>query len=242
MRMRPSPCGLPRTRTRKCVPAGPGIQDLAAPVARRQPIGGVALADERRQARRSRIVGADHDQSVERHLVGEVQERGGQRRLGAEVVQVLAIDVGHHRDHREQVAERAVGLVGLGDQDLAATEARVGPERARLAADDRRRIQPGVREDDRNHRRGRRLAVAARHRDAVLDAHQLAQHLGARDHRDVARARGQDLRVVGAHGAGHDDDVGARGVLGAVADADARAQRRQPARDVALAPSDPVTT
>ena len=49
-----------------------------------------------------------------------------------------------------------------------------------------------------------------------------------------ARAAG-DLRVVGAHGAGHDDDVGARDVLGAVADADAGAQRRQPARDVALA-------
>ena len=56
---------------------------------------------------------------------------------------------------------------------------------------------PASREDHRDHRRGRGLAVAARHRDAVLDAHQLAQHLGARDDRDVARAGGRDLRVVG---------------------------------------------
>ena len=151
------------------------------------------------------------------------------------MVQVLAVDVGHHRDGREQVAERAVGFVGLGDQDLAAAEARVRAEGARLAADHRGRIQRGLGQDHRDHRRGRRLAVAARDRDAFLDAHQLAQHLGARDDRDVARARGGDLRVVGAHRARHDDDVGARDVLGAVADADAGAQRGQAARHVAVA-------
>ena len=40
--------------------------------------------------------------------------------LGPEVVEVLAVDVGDDGDGREQVAERAVRLVGLGDQDLAA--------------------------------------------------------------------------------------------------------------------------
>ena len=55
------------------------------------------------------------------------------------MVEVLGVDVGDHRDGREQVAERAVGLVGLGDQELAAAEARVRAEGARLAADDRGR-------------------------------------------------------------------------------------------------------
>ena len=60
------------------------------------------------------------------------------------MVEVLAVDVGDHRDRREQVAERAVRLVGLGDQDLAAAEARVRAEGARLAADDRGRIEAGL--------------------------------------------------------------------------------------------------
>jgi hypothetical protein len=77
--------------------------------------------------------------------------------------------------------------------------------------------------------------VAAGDRDAFLDAHQLAQHLGARDDGDAARAGGGDLRVVGAHRARHDDDIGARHVLGPMADADARPQRRQAAGGVAVA-------
>ncbi len=118
---------------------------------------------------------------------------------------------------------------------LAAAQARVRAEGPRLAADDGGRIQRGLRQDRRDHRRRRRLAVGARDGDPLLDAHQLAQHLGARDDGDVARAGGRDLRVVGAHRAGDDDDVGARHVFGAVADADAGAQRGQAARDFALA-------
>ena len=50
----------------------PRVDDLATPVTRHQPIGGVAFADERRQARRRGVIGADHDQSIERHLLGKV--------------------------------------------------------------------------------------------------------------------------------------------------------------------------
>ena len=51
-------------------------------------------------------------------------------------------------------------------------------------------------EHQRHHRRRRRLAVRAGDRDADAQPHQLGQHLGARDHRDVPRARLDDLRVV----------------------------------------------
>jgi len=60
------------------------------------------------------------------------------------VVEVLAVDVGHQGHGREQVAERAIRFVGLGDQDLALAEAGVGAEGARLAADDGGRIEPGL--------------------------------------------------------------------------------------------------
>ena len=236
MRMRASPCGLPRTRTRKCVPVGPGIQDLAAPVARRQAIGDVALADERRQARRRRVVGADHDQSIERHLVGKVQKRGGQRRLGAEVVQVLAVDVGHHRDHREQVAERAVGLVGLGDQDLALAEARVRPERARLAADDRRRIEPGV-------ARGSTAIIVVVVVLPWLPATATpsltrisSPSISARGMTGMSRARAAAISGLSGRTALETTTTSARATFSARWPMPMRgAQRRQPARDVALA-------
>ena len=41
----PRRAAVPRTRTRKRVPLGPGLEDLAAPVAGRQPVGDVALGD-----------------------------------------------------------------------------------------------------------------------------------------------------------------------------------------------------
>jgi hypothetical protein len=46
-----------------------------------------------------------------------------------------------------------------------------------------------------NHRSRRRLAVATGHRDAVLHAHQLGEHLGARDNRNVSSPRFQNLRL-----------------------------------------------
>jgi hypothetical protein len=52
--------------------ARPGVDYLAAPVARHQAVGGVAFGDERRQARRRGVIGADHDQSIKRHLLGKV--------------------------------------------------------------------------------------------------------------------------------------------------------------------------
>ncbi len=44
----------------------------------------------------------------------------------------------------ESSRKRAVALVGLGDQQLALAEPRVGAERAHLAADHDRRIEPGL--------------------------------------------------------------------------------------------------
>ena len=47
---------------------------------------------------------------------------------------------------------------------------------------------PASREHRGDERRGRGLAVRAGDRDAVLHAHQLGEHLGARDHRDLQLA------------------------------------------------------
>ena len=69
--------------------------------------------------------------------------------------------------------------------------------------------------------------------DAVLEAHQLGEHLRARHHRDVTLARGDHLGVVGLHRGGHHDHVGGVHVGGIMAAHDARTHLLQaPGRGV----------
>jgi hypothetical protein len=85
--------------------------------------------------------------------------------------------------------------------------------------------------------------VRAGDRDAVLETHQLRQHLGARDRRDLVLARRLDLDVVARDGRRVDDDVGALDVRGLVPDEDLRAQLGEPLDGVTpllIGPGHPV--
>ena len=66
--------------------------------------------------------------------------------------------------------------------------------------------------------------MGAGDRDAVLETHQLGQHLGARNRRDLALARELDLDVVARDGRRVDDHVGALDVRRLMADEDLRAE------------------
>jgi hypothetical protein len=48
-----------------------------------------------------RVIGAAHDRTVERHLVGEVDERLLQRAEAAVALEVFVIDVGNHSNRRK---------------------------------------------------------------------------------------------------------------------------------------------
>ena len=106
---------------------------------------GEAVGDERlRHVGQDRahvgVVDADHRHAVERQPLQEVDERARQLREVVLVgLHVVGVDVRHHREHRRQVQERRVRLVGLGDQELALAEARVGVGGQQPAADDERR-------------------------------------------------------------------------------------------------------
>ena len=72
-----------------------------------------------------------------------------ERLVAAVVVEVLGVDVGDDRDHRREAQERAVALVGLGDEQVAAPS-RVRRRRARprcehAAADHRGRVEARAR-------------------------------------------------------------------------------------------------
>jgi len=104
----------------------------------------VALLQVRGQPGGHRVVGTENHQSVERDLVGKIDEGLAQGDLGPVVVHVLAIDVGDDRDHGNEVAKRTIRLIRLGYQHLALAQARVGPKYLGLAADDSGRVEAGV--------------------------------------------------------------------------------------------------
>ena len=75
-------------------------------------------------------------------------------------------------------------------------------------------------------RRGRGLAVRAGDRDAVLHAHQLGEHLGARDHRDLQLARAHHLGIRERHRRRDDHHVDALVDVRRVVHAECDAARR----------------
>ena len=108
--------------------------------------------------------------------------------------------------HRGKLEERAVALVGFGDQVLGLADAGIGAESIHAPANDDCRIKSSGGQDRGNHRGRRRLAVHARNRDAVLQPHQLSQHLSARDYRNVEFVGFDDFGILlRDRGTGHND-------------------------------------
>ena len=135
------------------------------------------------------MVDAQHRGAPERHAVAERRERVLERLVAAVVVEVLGVDVGDHRDHGREAQERAVALVGLGDEQRARAEARACG--ARPAASTRPPTtavgsSPAASSTCATSEVVVVLPWLPADRDAVLEAHQLGEHLGAPDHRDLA--------------------------------------------------------
>jgi hypothetical protein len=141
---------------------------------------------------------------------------------------VIAVDRGDHGDDRRQAQEAAVELVRLGDEVVAAAEARAGAEQAQAAADDHSRIEARVGQHRPDQGGGRGLAVGAGDGDAVLEPHQLAEHLGAADHGDAAAARLAHLGVLRRDRRGDHHQLDAFEVVGRVPLEDHGAQLLEP--------------
>ena len=106
-------------------------------------VGEHRLGDQRQDLAHVRIVGAQHRGAVERQVLQELRERLLELREVVLVgIHVVGVDVGDHRDHRLQVQERGVGLVGLDDDEVAGAEARVGAGGVEAPADDEGRVEP----------------------------------------------------------------------------------------------------
>ena len=202
----------------------------------RRTVGDEALADLRQEGPHVHVVDAQDREAIERHAMDELQVRLTHPLHVAVEIEVLAVDVRHHGNDRGEKEEGPVALVGLGDQELRLAEPDVRAERAELAADDHGRIPPGLVQDGADERCGGRLPMAPRDRDAVLHPHQLGQHLGPGNDRDLELPPASDLGIREGHRRRDDQHVDAgrdvRRVVGA--EVDPRSQAAEAPRRLAV--------
>ena len=118
------------------------------------------------------------------------------------MIEVFGVDVGDDGDRRDQMEKRAIRFVGLRDEQVARTGGSARAERVQLSADDDRGIEPRPSQNGRDQRGGGRLAMRPGNRDAILQPHQLAEHLGARNDR---HARSSSLGELGIGGGTADE-------------------------------------
>ena len=182
-----------------------------------------AVLDAPDQLLHRRMIVAHDGEAVERQVLDQRQKGVLDRVEGLEVVEVLGIDVGDDRDVGGQLQERAVALVGFDHHPVAGAEPGVGAIGVDDAAVDDGRVEPGRLEQRRHERGGRRLAVRAGDRDALLEPHQLGEHFGAANDRNAPRARRDELRIVALDGGGNDDHRGRAEIRRVVADEHRRA-------------------
>ena len=150
------------------------------------------------------VIRAQDGRTVERHLVQKSDERLLQVFQAGVAVHVLAVDVGHHRDHRRQQQEAAVALVGFHHNQLALAQPGVGAGLVHSPAYHEGGVEPRAGQRAGDERGSSGLAVGAGHRHAVLEPHQFRQHLRARNDRQAAPQRFQHLRILRCHRRGGD--------------------------------------
>ena len=134
------------------------------------------------------VVHAQHCKSVERKPMQKLEKRASQPlEISVERRHVIGIDVGDDCNDRMQQQKRGVALVASATR-YSPAQPRVRTAAQKASPDDERRVESaGGKQAGHEARRGR-LAVGARHRNAVTKPHQLGQHLSARKHRNMADA------------------------------------------------------
>src|SRR4029077_4439485 len=112
------------------------------------------------------------------------------------LIEMLAVDGGDDRDHRRKQQEAAVALVGFDHKEFAFAEPSGGAGLIDATADNKCRIEMRGRKHRSHDGCCRGLSMRAGYRDAVLQAHQLRQHFGARYDWDFFLVRFGNFRIV----------------------------------------------
>ena len=187
-----------------------------------------------RQAHRALVLRAGHQEAPGHHAASELDENLLKLLARVVAIQMIGLHVCHDLDGRRIVQERAIRLIGLGDEHVTRTQVRTRPQLRQNAAHRHGRIQPARRQCNRQHARRRRLTVRARHADETHARRGQRQCLRAVDNPLPALTRDRQFRVALADRRGHHDDGSRVHVGGIMTDVDSHAYRTQMLEDTGI--------
>jgi hypothetical protein len=142
---------------------------------------------------------------VVRQSADELVERGPDLDQVSEVIEVVRLDAGDHRDFGPVIQEAAVILVGLDDHRPIA-RSRAVRVRGRIRPDQSKRVQPCLIQQPCDECRRRGLPVRSGYGHAVASSHQLTDGFGQFSVRQAPSTGFEDFGVRGRYG-GRPDDV-----------------------------------
>ena len=167
----------------------------------------------------TRVVSAHDSQTVERQVMQKLDEPGPQA-FDVTVVgrHVVGIDIGHDCQHRLQVYERCVRLIGFRDEVLALTQSRVRVGALEPATDNEGRIKSAFGKNAGDQARRRCLAMRSGNRDRIAKTHEFREHLGALHNGHHLLACGNHFGIGFIDRAGDDNGVCILDIACSVAD------------------------
>ncbi len=114
-------------------------------------VGLIAFHDARKQRPEPIIVGTQHSQSIERHLIDKLEEALVDALHAAVVIEMLPIEIRDRGDGRGQTEKRPVALIGFRHEEISSTKAGMTPQRIHFASDHHRGVQPALRQHIGDH-------------------------------------------------------------------------------------------
>ena len=127
---------------------------------------------------------------------------------------MILVDIQDHGNIRRKMQECVYIFAGLTDKYIALARSAAAADCRELAADDRRKINPGGEEDLRKHRGSRGLAVRTGNADCIgIPLRNKAEQLAALHHRHAGCFCCRTLRIGLCDRSGIDNQIGTLDIL-----------------------------
>ena len=205
---------------------GAPVGRFAQPGGRNCDVGPLRGKPLRYLERRRRVRSRDQHAALDKRA-RVVEKRRLQLLDRAVVIEMIGFDIGDHGDSRRVMMERATVFIGFENQPGVRAARRVTGQIGGFAAQHVADIAPRCAGGDRQHRRGRSLAVRAPDGDHLSSGRDLREQLGAGRNRYGGGRRRRDFGMRFSDGDGANNAIRLRDVPWIVPDADLRAALAQ---------------
>ncbi len=143
----------------------------------RQSISGVPLFQPREETLDIWVIEAENGQSEKWNLVQKREEGLFDLVDPFIIVEMLWIDVGHHRKSGHQLEEGAIALIGFGYQKFSLPKPGIASDAVQSPSDHNRGVETTGRQNRGNERSGGGLSMSPCNGNSNFHPHQFCQHL-----------------------------------------------------------------